>query len=408
MSCPPNSMYGFVNLTTVPTSSEITTATQGTNTSPFRINFAPRSTPLSLLDKSNRILEDFQNTLEHKGTTYTIASVQICKPSLGSYSIYGSATPSEATIIYTYMSQAISGAVGAYRSAVEQKQVPLLQSQLPLLILMIVPIYLGNASSANASYLTQFISTSTTTNKYTSMQQLFTKQPSFGYSACFDTQLIPEAPTFGIMTNIYTFPRGITLSNADWNAISKSLPSPIPPFNFENVQIIQSYNADGTPNLANPSSSLAIQQINTSGDNKFMNRIIYYTLDVGSSPTKAPSLLTPDQYQCVPFDQLKNLTTDPGGVKKVSLQSVINVENSTGKIGTMLSWDQIWIFVTTIGVAIGIFILFGLLMWGIAIAGREEVTPEILKAAGLPSATPGPGTGPATPASAPASAPAAP
>jgi hypothetical protein len=258
---------------------------------------------------------------------------------------------------------------------------------------MIVPIYLGNASSANASYLTQLTSTTTTSNKYTSMQQLFTKQPSFGYSACFDTELVPEVQPFGIITNIYTFPKGITLANADWSAISTRLPIPIPPFNFENVQIVQSYNADGTPNLANPSSSLAIQQITTS-DDKFINRITYYTLDIASSSTKGPSLLTPDQYQCVPFDELKNLTTDPSGVKKVSLQSVINVDESTAQVGKMLSWDQIWIFVTTIGAAVGILILFGLLMWAIALASREDITPDMLKAAGLPGAPGGPGAVP--------------
>jgi len=310
---------------------------------------------------------------------------------MGSYSIYGTTVPSNATIIYTYISQAIGSAVGNYRGAIDQGQVPILQSQRPLLMLLIVPIYISNTRSSNASYLTQFISSSTTTNTYTSMQELFKNQPSIGYSGCFDIDLIKEKTTFGVMTNIYTFPTGITIIDADWNAISTRLPSPVPAFNYENVNIIQSYSAEGTPNKENFTSSLAIQQIETTDDNKFTKRINYYTLDVGSSTMKAPSLLTPDQYQCVPFDQLKNLPKDPSdGVQRVSLQTVINVENSTAKVGEMLTWDQIWIFVTGIGAAIGIFILVGLFMWALSYANKENVTPDFLKEAGLESTPPAP------------------
>jgi hypothetical protein len=366
MSCPPQSLYGFVNLTKTPSSDDLNSI--AINTYPFIMNFAARSTPLTLPDNSTLLTEDAANTIMFKGNIYTLANTQICNPSSGSYNIYGTLKPTKATLIYTYFSQTTNQAVTSYQSAIQQNTKPPFSNQ-PLIILLIVPIYTGTPS-ANATYLRQLLPTITTEATYPTLETLLKGLKSIGYSACIDLQLIQNASTpFGIPTNIYNFTDGITLSEGDWTTIIG--PRIITPYNLtgQDPKIVQSYNVDNGQWLANTTNMgtgfaiLPLMTVAKDSDSDFIKKLRYYTQPATSSlsTTAAKTNLTPNQYQCLPFDQLKNLQTDPNGITTVTLDKIIkNNDMINGTVGYMISWQQLQALWIPIVVCFSLFFL----LWG--------------------------------------------
>ena len=145
----------------------------------------------------------------------------------------------------------------------------------------------------------------------------------------------------------------------------------ITPFNLDgNTKIVQSYNEDNGQWLANTANMgtgiVILPPINVTTDTNgaYMKKLRYYTqpaMSSASRTTAAKKNLTPNQYQCLPFDQLKNLQTDPNGITTVTLDKIIkNNDTVNGKVGYMISWGQqqaLWI---------PIVVIFGLffLLWG--------------------------------------------
>jgi len=129
--------------------------------------------------------------------------------------------------------------------------------------------------------------------------------------------------------------------------------------------------------MTNLSSSPIIMPPISVTDDKFTNKMRYYLLPIATpqSSTSKPTNLTPDQYQCFPFDELQNLQTDNNGIKTVgNLGEVLIAQDAQNQtVGAMLSWNQLGVFVTIILSVIGTFIVFGLLMWAISFFSDRKI-----------------------------------
>ena len=373
MSCPPQSLNGFANLSTIPGTSELNMI--AANTYPFIMNFAPRTTPLTI--SGNFISEDPNNTLMYKGTQYNILSTVICKPSSGTYELYGTAKQSQASLMYTFISSTLNAVASNFN---DTSKIP----SIPLIIILIVPIFQGN-STPNAPYLTQLKNPPTDTSAFMSMKGLFADLKSIGYSACIDIVLKPNArPTFGCPTSIFNFTEGITLQGGI-NSVMTVLPSPYALLGAGAAIIIQSYTADGSPVFTNLSSSPIIMPPITVTDDNYTNKMRYYLLPIATPKSSTiQRKRTPDQYQCFPFDELQNLQTDNKGMKTVGdLGEVLKTQNDQNNtVGAMLSWDQLGVFVIIILSVIGAFIVFGFLLWAISFfSDRKIPVPEAVAGA---------------------------
>lgn len=315
MACPPNAICGFVSFSANPDVD--TFATAGSTASPFFMNFAPRNTPITQIDGTNQIEEDPQNTITYKGATYTIYTVQICRPASGSYSIYGILplpaydTASIATIIFTYTTNTPDASH-------------------PNQLLLIVPIYIGNERNASG-YLTQLLDSTATNNSYPSLQQLFQNQPSFSYLASLS----------GLLVMMYTFINGIVLSQEHWSALQDMLPNSICP-----------------PYIPKDGLRIDMLPAKSPTDQTTINSIIYYPVDIQTVKARQYNTqqnLEVSQYQCQPFDELKNLQTDPEGIQRVNLKDVIT-NNQASVVGMSISMKDLRAALIPIAVIVGLII----------------------------------------------------
>ena len=312
MSCPSNSINGFLSFSSVPSTTPFQ-QTVGTNASPFFMAFAPRTTPITLINGTNNIQEDPQNTITYRGVQYTIESAQICKPSTGNYSIYGVQplasinVANTGTLIFTFTT--------LNPDASHPKQ-----------LMLILPIYVGgngytSAYLNTAGYLKQLLYTETTTTAYPSLQELFKNQPSFAYMVCI--------PGNTVATNImmYTFINGIQLTDREWYALRMKLPN------------------EGTnlPYVSRSGLTIPFLPAKPPTDEAIVNQVTYYRLDIQPAAKvgyNTKQNLKTTEYQCQPFDQLKNLQTEPGGVKRVSLDQIIKTSDSA-MVGFSFSFNDL-------------------------------------------------------------------
>jgi len=357
MSCPPGSLNGFANLTTIPGQSDLDSIT--INNTPFILNFAKRGVPLQM--QGNSIMEDVANTIMYLGKQFTLYTTKICKPQITTtyYDLYGTQKPSLANLMFTYINtRAITSGIEEYKAGRNQTEV--------ISIILILPIYVGNTPSANAPYLTQ-IKNNTIQAVYPSLKLLFNKLKCIGYPGCFDCVLSPNNPrTFGCRTYIYNFIDGITLSQADWNSLTSSMTPDL--YTFIDVELITTYNGDGTPNLTTTRRSPKILESIPITDDKFKTGMNYYTVPLYPPPqgTKVNTDLAPNKFQCYPFDELYNLQrgADPSQDKIVNLGEAIksrDTQNNT--VGAMVSWDKLIIFVYIIIGCVGGLFVFGVAFW---------------------------------------------
>jgi hypothetical protein len=202
-------------------------------------------------------------------------------------------------------------------------------------MLLIVPIYIGNETN-NSGYLTQILNSTATNNKYPSLKELFQNQPSFGYLTSLSGQSVM----------MYTFVNGIILSQDHWSALQGKLPNSICP-----------------PYIPKDGLNIPMLPAKSPTDQGTINSIIYYSVDIQpikSRQYKTNQNLTTSQYQCQPFDQLKNLQTDPGGVQRVNLKDVIT-NNEASVVGMSISMNDL---LAAIGPIIGIVCaILGMTIW---------------------------------------------
>jgi hypothetical protein len=323
--------------------------------------FAPRTTPISILAGTNSIQEDRQNTITYRGATYTMESAQICKPSntASSYSIYGVQplpginTANRATIIFTFT---ISNP----------------DKSRPNQLVLIVPIYIGSETNTSG-YLTQILNSAATNASYPSLKELFLRQPSFAYMACINKNSVAN----NIM--MYTFINGIMLTEQNWSELQKKLPNGIcPPY---------------TPSVR---LTIPILPAKPPTDEATINQVTYYSLDIQPAAKigyNTKQNLKTTEYQCQPFDQLKNLQTEPGGVKRVSLDQIIKTSDSA-LIGFSFSFsDLAAVFWPIAGIllallCLGLYFFFS--------SGVEPLPPTVAApgapGAGAPAGAGAPGT----------------
>jgi hypothetical protein len=306
--------------------------------------FAPRNTPISIINGTNYIEEDRQNTITYRGASYIIESVQICAARIESasysYSIYGvQPLPginkgSIASIMFTFT---ISNPDASH----------------PNQLLLIVPIYIGGETNTSG-YLTQILNATAGNNSYPSLKELFTNQPSFVYMACINTN--------SVVNNImmYTFINGIMLTQEHWNYLQGKLPNSIcPPY---------------TPSLG---LTIPFLPAKPSTDETTINQVTYYRIDIQPAAKvgyNTKQNLKTTEYQCQPFDQLKNLQTEPGGVKRVSLEQIIKTSDSA-LIGRSFSFNDLAAVFWPIA---GILLAFlGLGLYFFFSSGVEALPPKL-------------------------------
>jgi len=356
-SCPPGSKKGFINFSSTFGIDFAKYEHAGPQGFPFYMNFAPRTTPIT--HNNQFIQEDYQNTLTYRGSVYTINSVQITKPNYHIYGTLVNPTPNieaKATILYTFV-------------ITDQSQ-----KNLPPVILLIVPIYIG-VETITSNYLLQIQNPPDPASKpiYSSMQQLFENQPSFGYMACHPTLAMAASPDIsGLTAMTYSFTNGITITEANWASLKGR---------SSYITNLQPYSINGR--LTDNSTPLVIleeKQIPT--EEKSINFITYYPMDIravtNNSYITDKKLLT-NQYQCQPFDKLNG--KDPKG-KPVDLQTVITTNNRATNVGIEFSLDQLLVLWVPIAGIVVIVLGLGFVLW--AFSGKEKLPPP------LPTAAPAP------------------
>jgi len=370
------------------------------NGAPFKINFAPRSTPLTMI--RNSIQEDPQNTLLYKNIVYTLLSAQICAPhSKGSYSILGLQGPGQMlgnssssystqpysevpTIIFTYINPSFTGVITSHINAILSNTTPPKPiGETPLIMLLIVPIYVGDEPSANARYISQFAKSGILDiqGAYPSMKDLLKGQQSFGYPGSLN--FILENSVLNVFTNFYTFPMGIVINESTYNDLK---PPQFEDFTIENLAVVQSYETDGTARITqNKITDIPINNVSIGSD--LLTYIQRYTKDVTPSSFVNPNL-KPDQYQCYPFNELQNIDPDSGTV--MNLGEAINVNaTQNNKVGSMLDWKTIGGLVGGIGGVIVAFILLVGIFWLLSWFSRPiPVTATATATASIPAPLP--------------------
>jgi len=305
-------------------------------------------------------------------------SAQICKSNNGNYSIYG-------ILPLASINVASTGALIFTFTTINPNK------SHPNQLILILPIYVGgngytSAYLNTAGYLKQLLYSETTTTAYPSLQELFKNQPSFAYMTCI--------PGSTVATNImmYTFINGIQLTDMEWHALQMKLPN------------------EGTNLPYRASSGLTIPFLPAKPptDETTINQVTYYRLDIQPAAKinyNTKQNLKTTEYQCQPFDQLKNLQTEPGGVKRVSLDEIIKASDSA-LIGFSFSFNDLAaVFWPIAG------ILLALLCLGLYFFFSSDIEPLPPTAGGatavgvVPAPAPAPGPAPA-PAPAPVPVPA--
>lgn len=386
-SCPLDAVKGFVNLTTFPTPSRIEAVL--VKGSPLIINFAPRTTPPSIV---NNILDEGpSNTILYKGVQYSLLSAQITLPSHSGYAMTSQSAP------VMELSLTFSGQV---------------LPSYPSVILFVIPLYVGTGD-IRASYLQQLLNADAASSTAVSLESIFTEgMSSFGYKTCIDLATEGQGSAASSI-NMYVlyFLGGISLSQQEAVALA-TLISPqggnppaygLPPPLMNGLFTVSAYTFDSNgamvPNALSPQGLIGTQQLSTATD-EFTNVFQYFTKPpaVGTTPASSCPAYTTSQYRCLPFNKFYDISgslNDPSG-------GWVTLKDRKG--GEASVQQQFWspTFISDVkGFAIGAGVLFviGLVLWFL----RWFFTP------GAAAAAPGAATGAGgTPAAAAVPAAAAP
>lgn len=377
-SCPLGAVKGFMNLTTFPTSSRIEAIL--VKGSPLIINFAPRSTPPSIVN--NMLDEGPSNTILYKGAQYSLLNAQITLPSHSGYTMPSQSAP-VMELSLTFTGQVLPS--------------------YPSVILFVIPLFVG-AADIRASYLQQLLNADATTSTVVSLESIFTEgMSSFGYKTCID--LVPSAEGQGTATsiNLYVlyFLGGISLSQQEVVSLATlisppggsppaySLPSPL----MNGLFTVSSYtfDADGmmVPNALSPQGFIGTQQLSTATD-EFTNTLQYFTKPpaVGATPTSSSCpAYTTSQYKCLPFNKFYDLSAnlaDPNS-PQVVLSDLLNKQqpNPINLFAGTYGWSVAFDIFMGLFAAIIIGLIIYVFAMGDAIAGPPDAVAGAAGAAGV-------------------------
>jgi len=268
--------------------------------SPLTINFAPRTTPPSLV--GNLINEDSGNTILYKGTQYSLQSAQIAMPSHGGY-----VNQTQAPILELSLTFWNPQVVGTY----------------PTVILFIVPIMAGN-EDVRAVYLQQLMNADVASTTIASLQDMFgIGMASYGYKTCID--LAPQQGQEGTPSNLAVyvlyFLNGIVLTQQEAVTLQALVtptggqipPYQIPPSLLNGMSTVQAFEIadDGStvPTSLSSQGVVGSQQLSSNTD-EFTNVFQYFIKPptVGTSPGASCPAFTTSQYKCMPFNKFRDLS----------------------------------------------------------------------------------------------------
>jgi len=313
-ACPLGGINGFVNLTGPPSPTALSNSPPLVNGTPLLINFAPRTTPPSIV--GNLIQGEGTDTLLYKGATYTLLTAQINAVSHNGYT----STPPQCELSLTFSNPQ---AIGTY----------------PSVILLIVPIMLGN-SDVRMTYFQSLLnqdSTQALTN--ISLETIFTDNSintmvSYGYKPCINL----ANPTTNEITgslNLYVlyFSNGIVMTQSEFNVFNQSvtiqqgfeLPSQVLGGMATVLTTTTDSNGDLVPLTTSTAGQIGTSQLSAS-TNDFLNMFQYFAQSPGVSTTPtSPSspAYTTTQYKCLPFNKFRDLSANLVGPASVVLQNKI-------------------------------------------------------------------------------------
>lgn len=349
-------LRGFINIAGNVTTQSFTTQS---NISPFTASFAPRNIAPTLNDFS--VDETNQNTLLYNSYRYTLVpgGTQFVKPShIGLIPQNIGGTP-VLELIFTYRTTQ-----------------PINEVSVPNVILLIVPIF-SDTETKHAAYVRQFIDS----DKYpaASIQTVFfeTKddktQSSIAYNTSIQITNSEKKPTSCLSMKVFYYPNGIRLNGQDFNSFNIILTN-------TNEKEVRSYVIPNALTGGNPIATdydLATNQITSISTIYNVpvtqitiadagNKIEYFKLPMSLSGTKDFTSSCPyyrtDQYKCVPFHRLTDLSGNQVIKNANTLADVLKEQNEANYEGPSITVK--WVFMY-MGIAIGIVLLILVLGWGV-------------------------------------------
>jgi hypothetical protein len=300
MSCPIDATTGFLEITGQITPTQLKPIE--INAPPLTFQFAPRAVPPTLV--GNRIEENVQNTLLYKSIRYELMDVQLTASTHRGYNSISSSLGSPIfEVNLTFFSN----------------QAP---KTYPSILLLVVPVYSGQ-EIYHATYFQQLLDTDASA---ISIQSLFfenstdTLAKSFSYQTCID--LVGETNQ-SLQARVFVFPFGASLSQQlatqVYTAAASNTNGVLPPYMLEkgligNSSTVLRYevNADGEKVPMQTSEDGTIANITISPvSESFANLLQFYVkppLLAGTANASEQCGLPTQDYKCVPFDALKDLS----------------------------------------------------------------------------------------------------
>lgn len=279
---------------------------------PLSISFAPRSTPPTLSGTHINESAPTDNICRHKGTKYVLSNIQLTKPMHKGFTLPGMTTEPMAELILSFHSN----------TAVEPNELASYSG-----VLMCLPIY-GSGNPSHDDYLVQLLNHSDPSNPSSvnppTIQSLFYKdssdvtQTSFGYKTCFEIGSQKAVETRSMY--ILVFPHGVHMTPSSFEALRSNVGGSFPAYKIpvsirgpedtvlsydiddNGVKHANRFSDDGIP-YTSPLSSCSEE----------FKRIEYFAhppqLDSSKFNNKSSKkLYKKEQYKCVPFDQLRDVS----------------------------------------------------------------------------------------------------
>lgn len=322
---------------------------------PLSISFSPRTTKPSIM--GNRVDESSENTCSYRGKKFSLnGGIQICSVTNKNYLFAGQNKPSIAEIIMTF-------------SANNSSQ-PGLDG-----ILLCIPIY-DSASPSHAAYLEQLVSPDEH-HTIASMQTIFyenssdNSQVSIAYKTC--VEIVSDKDEVSTKSlYVVVFPNGVRILQKDYQSLLSLMGGKLSSYQLpaalrDGASTIKMYKFDDDgnkiPTLASSSGEMYTTTLSSCSDD-FSNRFEYF-----SKPPLLPTsqfskdicpYYTTQQYKCVPFNQLQDLSGNyviPGNktLETILAEQQLVKEKQLGKTTKSMSAAEIEIMVA--GIVGGLFAL---------------------------------------------------